>query len=127
MRVFACTFMLLCAIAYGQPSFLTQSGCFPEGFLVFPQLSPAMAGPRRSVFSCDSCAIYMFTLTISICCFWNNQLQGPRGEAPVNRARLGFHDFGGRRAWGLGLIMLKLRWWWGCALKVSGGKQGLLG
>lgn len=37
----------------------------------------------------------MFTLTISICCFWNNQLQGPGGAAPVNRAQLGFHDFGG--------------------------------
>lgn len=84
--------------------------------------------PRRSFFSCDSCAIYMFTLTISICCFWNNQLRGPGGEAPVNRARLGFHDFGGRWGRGLGLIMLNLRWWWwGGALKVSGGKQGLLG
>lgn len=37
----------------------------------------------------------MFTFTISICCFWNNQLQGPGGGAAANRARLGFHDFWG--------------------------------
>lgn len=37
----------------------------------------------------------MFTFTISICCFWNNQLRGPGGGAAANRARLGFHDFGG--------------------------------
>lgn len=47
------------------------------------------------LFSRDSGAIYMFTFTISICCFWNNQLQGPGGGAAANRARLGFHDFWG--------------------------------
>lgn len=95
MWVFMCMFMLLCA------SLLTTftpdtNGCFPEGLLVFQRL-PGDGGTDLGApfFSCDSCAIYMFTLTISICCFWNNQLQGPGGEAPVNRARLGFHDFGG--------------------------------
>lgn len=38
----------------------------------------------------------MFTLTISICCFWNNQRRGP-GEKhwgrAVSRAQLGFHDW----------------------------------
>lgn len=85
----------------------------PEGFHAFWQLSPAMAVQTSALlFSRDSCAIYMFTLTISICCFWNNQLQGPGGGAPVNRAWLGFHDFGeggGDSVWG----WVWLCWTWG--------------
>lgn len=52
----------------------------------------------RAALSHDSCSIYMFTLTISICCFWNNQQQGPgrekhRETAVSRRAQLGFHDW----------------------------------
>lgn len=87
-----------------------------------------MARPTSALLSSsDSCAIYMFTLPISICCSWNNQLQGPGGGVPVNRAQLGFHDFGeGGGVW-LGLIMLKLGWWWGGLAQGFRGKQGLLG
>lgn len=58
----------------------------------------------------------MFTLIISICCFWNNQQQGAWREAQgtaVSRAQLGFHD------WEAGLDYARLRrrggrgagWW----------------
>ena len=50
----------------------------------------------HAALSHDSPNIYMFTLTISICCFWNNQRQGckqKRGEKAVSRAQLGFHDW----------------------------------
>ena len=78
-------FMLLCVGSW-QLSLLTQSGCFSEGFAPFHGVIASLwwrRGPLlHAALSHDSCNIYMFTLTISICCFWNNQRPaGARREA----------------------------------------------
>lgn len=41
-------------------------------------------GGRPLLLGRDFCSIYMFTLTISICCFWNNQQRGPEGRSAGN-------------------------------------------
>ena len=78
-------FMLLCVGSW-QLSLLTQSGCFSEGFAPFHGVIASLwwrRGPLlHAALSHDSCNIYMFMLTISICCFWNNQRPaGARREA----------------------------------------------
>lgn len=54
---------------------------FSEGLallhVVIASLWQLRGPPLHTALSHDSCSIYMFTLTISICCFWNNQQQGP--------------------------------------------------
>lgn len=80
---------------------------FSEGFAPFHVVIASLwwrRGPLlRAAFSHDSCNIYMFTLTISICCFWNNQQQGP-GEKHGERLWVALHL--GFMIGRLGLIML---------------------
>lgn len=87
----------------------------------------------RSPLSHDFCNIYMFTLTISMCCIWNNQRRRP-GEkhegTALSPTQLGFHGLEAgpdyarvqlrkRRVF----LFLFLQG----SLKVSDGKLGTLG
>lgn len=90
---------------------------FSEGFAPFHVVIASLwwrRGPLlHAALSHDSCNIYMFTLTISICCFWNNQQLGAWREArgtAVSRAQLGFHDWGG--------------WAWLCSSRGEGRGRG---
>lgn len=75
VRVYASVCQTLTAIASD------TKWLFSEGFAPFHVLIASLwwqGGPLlRAALSHDSCNIYMFTLTISICCFWNNQQQRP--------------------------------------------------
>lgn len=94
MRVYASVCWILTAITSD------TKRLFSEGFAPFHVVMASLRRPRGpllcAALSHDSCNIYMFTLTISICCFWNNQQQRPgekRGELLQSRTQLGFHDW----------------------------------
>ena len=94
---------------------------FSEGFAPFHAVIASLrwrSGPLlHAALSHDSCNIYMFTLTISICCFWNNQRRGAPERNAGGKQRLQVALNLGFMIGRLGLIMLDsaMGWWrwWG--------------
>lgn len=101
-----CLYVCVCVRVYASVCWILTAitsdtkWLFSEGFAPFHVVIASLwwrRGPLlHAALSHDSCNIYMFTLTISICCFWNNQQPGAWREArgtAVSRAQLGFHDW----------------------------------